>query len=402
MQGSAPGRPAAATSDWWWILDPRQSLRARAALLVGAGMLAITAVLTWSTGALYRRALEPQLSSQLESMAFQLTDKLDRAIYERYRTLTLGAGLPQVRQASGTSAERRRVLETLQESSPDFAWIGIADPTGRIVAATAGTLVGASAENRLWFRSAQETAYAGGLREIPELGRSNGTRSESSPARYLDLAVPLVSPDGEFAGVLGAHLRWDWAHDVLLSIVPETLTRDRIGATVYAGNDVLLDSGASGWTHPPDPPNIGELRRVRGAFVEHTTLGSSYVTGFTRSRGFREYRGLGWMTVVRQPVAQAFAPVDRLRRSIAGWGCMVSLGAMSAAWVLAGRHARRLRSVRTAAQRIHEGDILAVLPRPPGQSELARMCGAVGDLVEDLRARDTSAKSTTGRQQPGS
>ena len=66
-------------------------------------------------------------------------------------------------------------------------------------------------------------------------------------------------------------------------------------------------------------------------------------------------------------------------------------------WILAGRHARRLRSVRAAAERIQEGDILAVLPRPKGQSETAGMCGALGDLVEDLRAKEQTLSAENAR-----
>ena len=160
-----------------------------------------------------------------------------------------------------------------------------------------------------------------------------------------------------------------------------------MGGTVYAGAEVLLDSGASGWTRPPEPPTLPEDRRLRGHFLERTTEGTAYLTGFARSRGHREYRGQGWITVVRQPVARAFAPVTALRRSIALWGCGLSLAAMCLAWLLAHQHARRLRSIRASAERIHEGDILAILPRPPGNSELARMCAALGNLIEHLRAR---------------
>jgi hypothetical protein len=395
MQRRAPGRRTSATSDWWWVFDPRRSLRARSALLVGAGTLAFTAALAWASGALYRHALETQLSATLETLAFQLSDKLDRTVYERYRTLVLGGSLSQIRDLAANPAERRRALEALQESSPDFAWLGLADPAGRILVATGGLLEGESAANRPWFRNALNVPYAGPLRDIPELGRANrppvnaDNAADLAASRFFDLAIPLTSLEGDFGGVLGAHVSWARAREVQLSVVPESLARERIGATVYSGQEVLLDSGTSGWTQPPDPPVVGELRRTRGALIEHTPIGASYLTGFARSRGYREFRGLGWFTVVRQPVATAFAPVAALRRSVAAWGCSLSLAAMAAAWVFAGPHARRLRSMRAAAERIHAGDILAVLPRPTGSSELARMCGAIGDLVEDLRARSS-------------
>jgi hypothetical protein len=379
---------------WWWAFDPRRSLRARAAGLVLAGTLLFTAAFSWTAGAVLQRLLAAQLGAHFETLAFQVADKIDRTLYERYRTLTLGSGLTAIRDHSAPVEERRRVLQALQEASPDLVWIGVADPSGRVLAGTGRRFEDTSVANRAWFRSAREVPYAGPLREIPELTRTgpgDPVPDADNLPRFIDLAVPLPGADGTFAGVLGAHLRWNWTRDVHLSVVPDTLARERIGVTVYAGNDPLLDSGASGWSHPPDAPAIEDQRRARGYAIEPTGLGTTYLTGFARSRGFREFRGLGWLAVVRQPVDRAFAPVAALRRNIATWGIALAFAAAGAAWFLTAHHARRLRSLRASAVRIHEGDVLAVLPRPPGDSELARTCGALGDLVEDLRARPTPA-----------
>lgn len=387
-----PSPTAPSDTDGWWILDPRRSLRARATLFVSLGALAFTLLVAALAGTFYRRALERQVSASFETMAFQVADKLDRAVYERYRSLLLGANLAPIRDAAVPPLERRRVLDALQETAPEFAWIGLTDPTGRIVIGTGGLFETLSVATRPWFRGARDAAYAGPLRENPELARHTAgiiAADSDTPPRFLDLAVPVLNPNGEFAGVLAAHVRWSWAREVQLSVVPELTAREQIGVTVYAGNDVLLDSGASGWTLPPDAPTLPDNRRGRGALVENTSGGTVYLTGYARSRGFREYRGLGWLAVVRQPAARVFAPVTSLRRVIAAWGLTLTAIAAIITWIAAGRHARRLRSVRAAAQRIHEGDILAILPRPPGDSEVARMCGALGDLVEDLRAKQS-------------
>jgi hypothetical protein len=378
-----------ARKDWWWIFDPRYSLRARAALIVAGGVLVFTWALTQITGVIYRRALENHLGATFETLAFQASDKLDRTIFERYRTLLFAADLDPLRAPQRPPAELRRLLAALQSASAEFAWIGFADASGRVIAAANGLFEGTDVGTRTWFRSGREHPYVGTLRDIPELARVSSPADDGETSnRFLDIAVPVVGADGNFAGVLAAHLSWSWARAVQLSVVPETAVRERIGLTVYgARGDVLLDSGASGWDHPPDPPPVGEGRRYRGALLENTQGGSTYLTGYMRSRGFREYRGLGWLAVVRQPKDRAFASVASLRRSIALWGfALAAIGGM-AGWIIGGRHARRLYLIGAAAERIHEGDILTVLPRPAGQTEMADMCGALGDLVEDLRSR---------------
>lgn len=390
MEGPSHRIRTSTRHDWWWIFDPRHSWRARAALIVGGAAVAFALFFSWLAGTILHRTLETQTGTTFESLAFQVGDKIDRILYERYRTLQLGATLAPLRSLDAAANERRRVLETLQESSPEFAWIGFADASGKIIAATNGLFENADANSRPWFLAAREAPFAGNPHEQPELAREVPATSESeSTPRFLDLAVPVTGANGQFAGVLAAHLRWDWTRDVQRSVVPETSARQQIGVTVYtATGEVLLDSGASGWTLPPDHPPITDNRRARGFLLEHTTLGSSYLSGYARSRGFREYRGLGWLTVVRQPLARAFLPVEELRRSILRWGLFLAVSGTIAAWVTAGRAERRLRSVAASADRIREGDVLAAMPRPRDESEMARMCGAVADLVEDLRGKN--------------
>jgi nitrogen fixation/metabolism regulation signal transduction histidine kinase len=60
---------------------------------------------------------------------------------------------------------------------------------------------------------------------------------------------------------------------------------------------------------------------------------------------------------------------------------------MLGAWFYADRFSRRLRAVGTAAGRIQGGDVLARLPSGKGDGELARMCGALNRLVDDLREK---------------
>lgn len=385
----SPSRASAPspTDDWWWIFDPRYSLRARASLIFGGGAILFTVLLSWIAGTVFRRELERRLGAAYETLAYQVSDKIDRAIYERYRELQFTASLAPFRAAAMPPAERRQVLEALQNASPDFAWIGLADASGRITTATSGLQEGDNAAERPWFRGAREHLYAGNLHELPALARlAPGTHEE--PPRYLDLAIPVTAGTGQFLGILGAHLTWTWARDVQLSVVPESARRDVIGVTIYSSvKDIVLDSGGSGWTQPPDAPSIPEARRFRGSLVETTADGATYVTGYVRSRGFREYRGLGWLVTVRQPVEIAFAPVSELQRTIARWGFVFGCAFVVTSWLFAGRLVRHMQRVAAAAGRIRTGDILSVMPRPGNASEYARMCSALGDMVDDLRRK---------------
>ncbi|HUR60007.1 MAG TPA: cache domain-containing protein [Opitutaceae bacterium] len=387
MPNRSPNAASSPRDDWWWIFDPRYSLRARAALLVGGGTVLFTVFMAWFAAMLLQRQIQSQLFFTHESLAAQLSDKVDRTIYERYRELQFIATLAPFTQAGVEPAERRRVLESLQTSSRDFAWIGFADAAGHLVSATQKTFEGSVVSDRPWFRIGRERAHAESVHDVtlPSL-RAGG---EPARARVLDLAVPVVSTNGQFLGVLSAQVNWDWANDVGLSVVPEAARRDLLGATIYsATQEVLLDAGSSGWTLPAPAPALSDARQVRGAMLEVTPEGARYVTGFARNRGFREYRGLGWVTTVRQPSERAFAPVRELRQRIVGWGLIFAGTLTVTSWFGIAQISRRMRGIAVAAERIREGDILTVLPRPRGELDFERMCNSLGNLVEDLRAKD--------------
>src|ERR1043165_3281201 len=100
MDGRASSPEDLTRPEWWWIFDPARSLRAKTALYVGAGSLATTLLLSWSTGLLYQRSIERYFAGTFENLAFQVSDKLDRAVYERYRSLQLASNLTALRDSA--------------------------------------------------------------------------------------------------------------------------------------------------------------------------------------------------------------------------------------------------------------------------------------------------------------
>ena len=391
---SAPPEPP----PWWAPLDPRRSLPARATLVFGGAALALVLLLAGSAGEILHRQIERQLGPSFENLAHQVGDKLDRTLYERTRQLQFTASLAPFRDVTAPVAERHAVLESLHDASPDYAWVGFADATGTVLAASQHLFEGAKATGDAWFRGARRQPFVGAVREFPALAGAVPAVGADAP-RFLDLAVPVNTTNGQFLGVLGAHVRWSWARDVQLSVVPDAARREHLGVTIYAATgEVILDSGGSGWSEPPDaPPGLSDRPGTRGNLTEHAAGGTVYLTGYARTRGFRDYRGAGWLVVVRQPVADAFAPVPELRASIlhAGLVLVVALGALS--WIFAARIERRLRAVATAADRIGSGDILSLMPRPRGDSQLARMCAALGDMVGKFRERQESLEADNAR-----
>ncbi len=395
MENHPASPPVSAPDDWWWVFDPRRSLRAMATLLFGLGAAAFTTLLVWLAGRSLEQTFVQHLGGSFETLAVQMSDKLERTIYERSHALQFVASLAPLRTADTSVPDRRRLLSAVQDGSPDLAWIGFADRSGKIVASTNRLDEGASADMLPWFRGAREQPYVGNPHDAREtVADPLAAEGTDTDPRVFDLAVPVADLDGRFLGILAAQVRWGWTRDMQRSIVPDAARRERIGLTVYAGNgDILIDSGGSGWTRPPGPPAIPGTRTFRGNLTEPTEGGTTYLTGFVRSRGYRDHRGNGWITAVRQPVDYALSPVTDVKRTIARWGIAFTVAGMAGAWYFASRLSRRLRSVGTAAARIESGDVLAALPSARGEGELEHMCRALGRMVDHFRAHGKTPPS---------
>ncbi len=389
---SAP--PGPEPEKWWWPLDPRHSLRASAILIFGGGALAFSLLLYWSAGRLVRAQLEHTLGPSFENLAYQVADKLDRSLYERQRALQFTASLAPFRNAGTPADQLRPALDALLNTSPDWVWVGFADASGKVVGAAPRLFEGAEAGDGPWFRNAHGQPYTGNPREFPALAREVSFGSDDTDPHFLDLAVPVTDAGGKFLGVLGAQVRWTWARDTQSSVISDAARREHLGVTIYAANgDILLDSGATGWTQPPPAPPAGELRGYRGSLTEDAAGDTIYLTGYARSRGYRTFRGLGWLVTVRQPAAEAFASVQALQHRLMQLGLALSAAAILLIWIFASYFARRANAVANAAGRVGSGDVLALLPLSHGRDEFQRMCAALGAMVDQLRQSQERPKS---------
>lgn len=379
------------------IFDPRHSLRVRALVLAVGGAIVFTLLLGGIARSMLHRQLERQLGASFENLAFQVGDKLDRGVAERLRGLQFAASLAPFHSATTPAAERRAVLESLLDASTDFAWLGFTDATGTVVSATQGLFERDDVSDLGWFRGAREQAFAGDVRELPGLTRARPDPAETHP-RFLALAVPVRDTREKFLGVLAAQLPWTWTRGVQFSVVPEAARREHLGVTIYAATgEVLADSGASGWTEPPPAPPGAASQRARGFLQENVPGGGEYLTGYARSRVSRNFRGLGWLVVVRQPVREAFAPGADLQRWITRAGFALAALIAIVTWLVASRLTRRLTAIGVAANRIRAGDVLTLMPRPPGHDEMARMCGALGHMVDGLREQQAKLEADHAR-----
>jgi signal transduction histidine kinase/ActR/RegA family two-component response regulator len=361
-------------------------------VLIAAAISLVSLLLTIAVSYVIARdamsRLETQIGRSLALLADEMQDKLDRAMFERLQSLGDMTELAKIPAKTEAPESLRASLERFQAAYSDYSWVGFANADGKIESATGGTLEGQNVKNQEWFEEGSQGPFVG---EVKLYGSGLGTplTRKQGAADFIDLAVP-VSDDEKTLGVLGATLSAGWAEEVkdtLLGSMKQTIPADVI--VLNAARQVLFGpDDIAGKTL--DLPSIRSARPGNASFaLERWPDGTSYVTGFSKSDGYRSYPGLHWIVLVREDQKLAYAPVRSLQKNIVMWGAAFSILAAILAWALAGKLSRPLLQLSDAADGLRRGRQID-FPEVDGYDEAHVLAQSLRSLVAELGAQRAS------------
>lgn len=345
--------------------------------------MALSLLLSYFAAETSRAQIEQDQGNAFVRHAKSALDVLDRGMFERVREIQNVALLDEVRDAQIPLERKRDLLERLQSTFNAYAWVGICDPQGMGVVGTGKYLEGKDLSKRPWCTEGRDKYYVGDMHDALLLSKL--LPNPSGEMFYLlDVAAPIVDKSGTFQGVLCGHIFWKWAEEVLDS-------------KALPGKDVFLVAKDGLVLSGPEPQRsdlaklaprtmqaVQQPGKGSGYLVEQWSNGKTYLVGYAKSSGYREYLGLGWTALVREDVTAAFAPVRELRDRILLGGA--ALGAFFAwlGWLMAGRISRPIYNISQAADRIAGGDLKFDMLVQAGDGEVARLSAAIHAMVAKL------------------
>jgi hypothetical protein len=144
-----------------------------------------------------------QARLRVQQLSWQMRDSLDRALDQAVRDVYLLSALPQLRRPVDPDAARE-ILDNLQHHFSNYAWIGVARPDGKVLAATGGLLEERDVSARPWFHNGQLEVTASDYHPAALLGKLLPAKSD--PWRFVDVSGPIRDSDGSLRGVLAIHL----------------------------------------------------------------------------------------------------------------------------------------------------------------------------------------------------
>lgn len=360
------------------------SLRSRFIALIATLVFTTTLLLAWVASRQTAQQMEADIGNATSEAAYQMVDKLDRSMDARIKEVKLILGIQAL--TSDTRVEvLREQLERLQDNYNVVSWIGFTDPQGTVQAATGGILEGVSIAHRPVFLEGQQQLWIGDVHEAVLLAQLLPNPSGEA-LKFVDIATPVYSPDGEFQGVLAVHLSWEWAEYVQETMFsPSSHQYDAemlllaAEGTVLLGPEDLMGQSLDSLQHLPATDATAPSWAI-----ETWPNGERYVTGYARSLGHEDFPGLGWLAVSRKPAVTAFAPIDKLQRAIMGMGFLLAVLFAVIGWVIASRMVAPLTRLSRAADLVHDGADAETIPMENGYPELERLSTSMRNMVGRL------------------
>jgi HAMP domain-containing protein len=178
--------------------------------VIGALLMLAPAIVAGAmfTDAMQRRA-ETANGARLRVLGEIAADQLERRMHHLWQDVE---GMARFATMSDPE-EIRGHLTFLSQVDPRYAWIGVADVEGRVVAASQSALEGESVAEHLWFRR----GLNGPAAAVPDAAGpfSKLLSAAQGSHRLMNFSAPIRSVQGAVIGVLGAYLDWSWVKESL-------------------------------------------------------------------------------------------------------------------------------------------------------------------------------------------
>ena len=326
-----------------------------------------------------------QARLRLQQLSWQMRDSLDRTLDQAVRDVYLLSDLPQLRDTDPVAA--RQIVDNLQHHFSDYAWIGIARPDGKVLAATSGLLENADVSARPWFHTGQQGVSATDYHPAALLGKLLPHMDD--PWRFVDVSGPVRDANGTLRGVLAIHLSWAWARSLARELL--TPAQRGIGAEIIVvrSDGVVLLGPADILEKPIATESLALAQQGKtGAIKERWPDGRTYVTGYSQSGRSRERATLHWAVLVRQTEQAAMASAHRFERLTLWLSLLLACGLAAVAAMLARRIAAPLKSLSGAMEDIarapHQATPAAI-PAVGGFHEAHVLSDALRGLIHSER-----------------
>lgn len=378
----------------WLRWDPRRNLFARLGLTIFAvSFFTATAASIVVSSQARSRVIESS-GTVFAELAIQLGSEIDRGLSDRLENLRVLSKLDPFRSITDSQESRRRLLGALQESHPEFVWIGVTDVSGKVLTSTGGLLEGQNVGHQPWWTGAQEFPHFGDLHDAGLLASKLQQDPRGEPLRFVDVALPLFDEQGAFRGIMGAHLSWSWVRAVKGRLSQRLKNWRPLDALILNSDGTVI----LGPDHLIGKTLQKELvLKPSGYSVSKWDDGQEYLAGVARGSEPGAFKGLGWTLVLRERTSTAFASAAEIQTQIfltcLGLGTLCALIGLAITRAFLGP----LRALTRRVRMLREG-AAQDLPVMGETLEVQELSSTLSALLKELQGANARAEELVAQR----
>jgi PAS domain S-box-containing protein len=302
-----------------YLSDSHPPTRAYLRLPFLIAAIAVVTAATWIVGWRYvERALLQIAGEALALGASEIAIKFDRMVFERYADMRIMAGIlssPSHRDPQFV----RTYLDRMRDTYGNYHWLGVADRSGRIVAASPPTMQDVDVSRTTWFEEIR--ARAAVKPDAMFMGGVDAFGTEHGAPDTIAISAALYDPDGTFQGAVTSRVSipvleaiavetirsLQGRHSMLANIEYQVLDNDGVA---YIDSD-LLHKGRMN-VAALHLPSFQLSKGGEPGYIEedHVRRRIRVMTGYSLTRGWGQADPFHWTVLVRMPTEALIAPIQ--------------------------------------------------------------------------------------------
>ncbi|MCU6433729.1 PAS domain-containing protein [Undibacterium sp. Jales W-56] len=320
-----------------------------------------------------------EAEQRLQRLAWQMRDSLDLVMQKAVGDVQLVSNLKEIKDANDLK-ETRNILDSLQKTFPSYAWIGLADPKGTVLAATQGLLEGQDVSQRPWFQQGQQSLYMGDYH--PALLLEKKLPYSAEPWRFVDVSIPITRSDGSYRGVMGVHLSWAWARQTAQNLLTPA-------GNQYAADILIIREDGTVLLGPKSMEETKiDLAKLKLSLAdkndtkrEHWADGHTYLMSYATTDQALSHPNLHWTILVRQREELAMAASYQLQKNIMLLGGLLGLIMALLASLLSRRLSKPLNQLSAAVEARADNQNATAIPLVSGFYEARLLSKTLSEMI---------------------
>ena len=304
------------------------------------------------------RRLIAATGQNLTLASAEITDKLDRLLFERYGDTIVMAREFSLRM--NNPAFLTSFMAWMKDAyAPVYVSLGVTDANGILIASTDSTLVGQDWSKQVWFQAVRDTHAI----HIADVGPYEAAEGMDAVA----FSAPILDSDGVLLGVVTTRVGILMLENVLTQTIRAIESRDdflghieyqflmRTGQ-VFIDSDLMHKGNVNLKEIGLPSTFLSESGQPGYVEEEHARRHVPVITGYARTHGYGRFKGLDWTVLIRMDRGDILAPVRLVLLNIGIAGAAIWTPMFIALLWATGRLRKEWAQTQQEAARAHAAE----------------------------------------------